>query len=162
MSVIMGNDTQTQGPSEEAVMSGTAMMNGLVHTADLEWKPLGPGTSYRLLRVSAETGVWSAILKMEKGAVFAPHKHLAAAEIFILSGSTQDRYGTTRPGDYEFEPVGAEHPATTALEESLVHFTAHGPIAFHDDKGRIAMLLDSEFFLKEQQQEPQYSIKKAA
>ncbi|MGE6756430.1 cupin domain-containing protein [Corallococcus interemptor] len=143
-------------------MSGTAMMDAIVHTADLEWKPLGPGTSYRLLRVSAETGVWSAILKMEKGAVFAPHKHLGPAEILILSGSTQDRLGVTRAGDYEFEPLGAEHPATTALEDSLIHFTAHGPIAFHDDKGRIVMLLDSEFFLKAQAQEPQYSIKKAA
>jgi 2,4'-dihydroxyacetophenone dioxygenase len=143
------------------VMSGT-MMDGIVRTSDTEWRPLGPGTSYKLLRVSEETGVWSAILKMEKGAVFAPHKHLGAAEIYILSGSTQDRLGITRPGDYEFEPVGAEHPATTALEESLIHFTAHGPIAFHDDMGRIVMLLDSEFFLKAQQQEPQYSYKKAA
>jgi 2,4'-dihydroxyacetophenone dioxygenase len=144
-------------------MSGlTMMMDGLVHTADLEWKPLGPGTAYRLLRVSAETGVWSAILKMDKGAVFAPHKHLGPAEIFILSGSTQDRHGTTRAGDYEFEPLGAEHPATTALEESLIHFTAHGPIAFHDEKGRIAMLLDSEFFLKAQEKAPEYSLKKAA
>ncbi|MCY1044205.1 cupin domain-containing protein [Corallococcus sp. bb12-1] len=143
-------------------MSGKTMMDVLVHTADVEWKPLGPGTSYRLLRVSSETGVWSAILKMEKGAVFAPHRHLAPAEIFILSGATQDRHGTTRPGDYEFEPLGAEHPATTALEESIIHFTAHGPIAFYNDKGGIEMLLDSEFFLNAQAQEPQYSIKKAA
>jgi 2,4'-dihydroxyacetophenone dioxygenase len=143
-------------------MSAATMMTGLVHTDTLEWKPLGPGTAYRLLRVSAETGDWSAILKMDKGAVFAPHKHLGPAEIFILAGCTQDRHGTTRPGDYEYEPLGAEHPATTALEESLIHFTAHGPIVFHDDMGRIAMVLDAEFFLKAQQQEPQYSLKKAA
>lgn len=160
LGVIMGKATHA-APIVEDVMSGK-MMDVLVHTAELEWKPLGPGTSYRLLRVSAETGVWSAILKMEKGAVFAPHRHLGPAEIFILSGSTQDRMGITRPGDYEFEPLGAEHPATTALEESMVHFTAHGPIAFYNDKGGIGMLLDSEFFLKDQEQEPQYSIKKAA
>ncbi|WP_439329250.1 cupin domain-containing protein [Corallococcus praedator] len=37
--------------------------------------------------------------------MFAPHRHLGPAEIFILSGSTQDRMGITRPGDYEFEPL---------------------------------------------------------
>lgn len=143
-------------------MSKLQMTEIQVHTPQVAWRPLGPGTSYKLLRVSEETGVWSAILKMEKGAVFAPHKHLGASEVFILKGRTQDRVGIQEEGDYLYEPIGVEHTATTALEDSLIHFTAHGPIAFLNESGGIGMVLDWEFFVKDAAQDPQLSYKKAA
>lgn len=143
-------------------MANRQMMDVLVHTSELPWKPLGPGTSYRLLRVSEETGVWTIMLKMEAGAVFAPHKHLGASELFMLQGLTKDRQGLTRTGDYQYEPIGMEHDATTAIEDSTLIFTAHGPIAFYNDQGGIGMVLDWEFFVKDQaqSQDPKLSVKK--
>jgi hypothetical protein len=41
----------------------------LLSSDKLDWMPLGPGTWYKLFRVSPETGQWSALLKMEPGAL---------------------------------------------------------------------------------------------
>ena len=101
----------------------------------------------------------------EPGAVFAPHKHLGASELFMLQGLTKDRQGLTRTGDYQYEPIGMVHEATTAIEESTLIFTAHGPIAFFNEQGGISMVLDWEFFAKDRQQaaqDPKFSAKKAA
>jgi 2,4'-dihydroxyacetophenone dioxygenase len=121
----------------------------LVRSDDLAWMPLGPGTSYKLLHVRKETGVWSALLKMEPGARFAPHKHLGAADFYVLKGALEYRAGIARQGDYGYEPLGVEHGATTCSEETIITFTAYGPIVFYNEDGSISMILDWEFVSKQ-------------
>ena len=121
----------------------------LVSANDLEWQPLGRGTCYKLLRSSEETGQWTALLKMEPGARFAPHKHFGAAEFFVLKGALEYRAGTAREGDYGYEPLGVEHGATTCSEETILVFTANGPIGFYNEDGSIGMMLDWEFVQKQ-------------
>jgi anti-sigma factor ChrR (cupin superfamily) len=123
----------------------------VVRTSELEWRPLGPGTSVKVLRVSAESGMWSMLLKMDKGAVFAPHKHLAPAEYYILEGQVDVGKGVIeRAGDYGYEPLGTVHPATIALEDSVMTFTSYGPIAFLDEQGNILQVLGGDYLLQEQ------------
>src|SRR5438876_985333 len=81
----------------------------LVRGKDLPWHPLGPGTWFKLLRASEETGVWTSLIKMEAGSRFAPHKHLGAAEFFVIRGEFDYRAGTAKAGDYGYEPLGAIH-----------------------------------------------------
>jgi anti-sigma factor ChrR (cupin superfamily) len=117
----------------------------LISTEKLSWLPLGPGTWYKLLRVSEETGTWSALLKMDAGARFAPHKHLGAAEFYVLKGALEYRAGIARAGDYGYEPLGVEHGATTCAEETVITFTAYGPIVFYNEDGSVSMILDWDF-----------------
>ena len=114
----------------------------LVRCKDLPWHPLGPGTWFKLLRVSEETGVWTSLIKMEAGSRFAPHKHLGAAEFFVVKGEFDYRAGTAKAGDYGYEPLGAIHGATTCTVESEYVITTYGPIAFLNEDRSVQMLYD--------------------
>jgi len=114
----------------------------LVRCKDLPWLPLGPGTWFKLLRISEETGVWTSLIKMEAGSRFAAHKHLGAAEFFVIKGEFDYRAGTAKAGDYGYEPLGAMHGATTCTVESEYVITTYGPIAFLNEDGSVQMLYD--------------------
>ena len=114
----------------------------LVRCKDMPWHTLGPGTYFKLLRVSEETGTWTSLVKMEAGSRFAAHKHLGAAEFFVLKGAFEYRAGTAKAGDYGYEPLGAVHGATTCTIESEYVITTYGPIAFLNEDGSLQMVYD--------------------
>lgn len=146
-------------------MPETQPQDILVHTGDLPWMPLGGGTWYKLLRVSEETGTWNALLKMEPGARFAPHKHFGAAEFYVLKGAMEYRAGTAYAGDYGYEPLGVEHGATTCAEETILTFTAYGPVVFYNENGAVSMILDWEFVKNQAagaKVDPKFSVAKNA
>jgi anti-sigma factor ChrR (cupin superfamily) len=141
----------------------SAMERIVVRTSQIEWRPLGPGTSVKILRVSAESGMWSMLLKMDKGAVFAPHKHLGPAEYFMLEGAVDVGKGVIeRAGDYGYEPMGTVHAASIALEDSVMTFTSYGPIAFLDQQGQLLQVLGGDYLLQEPALNPALSHKKVA
>jgi len=125
------NTAETTGPKDL-----------LVRCKDLPWQPLGPGTWFKLLRISEETGVWTSLIKMEAGSRFAAHKHLGAAEFFVIKGEFDYRAGTAKVGDYGYEPLGALHGATTCTVESEYVITTYGPIAFLNEDGSVQMMYD--------------------
>jgi 2,4'-dihydroxyacetophenone dioxygenase len=137
----------------------------LIQSDDVQWFPLGPGTSYKLFRVSPETGHWSGLIKMDAGARFAPHKHYGAAEFYVLKGALEYRAGIARAGAYGYEPNTVEHGATTCSEETIITFTAYGPIIFYNEDGTPGLILDWEFVKKQAEGvkvDPQFSIAKNA
>jgi 2,4'-dihydroxyacetophenone dioxygenase len=137
----------------------------LIQSDDVQWFPLGPGTSYKLFRVSPETGQWSGLIKMDAGARFAPHKHYGAAEFYVLKGALEYRAGIARAGAYGYEPNTVEHGATTCSEETIITFTAIGPIIFYNEDGTPGLILDWEFVKKQAdgaKVDPKFSIAKSA
>lgn len=116
----------------------------LVQTRDIAWETMGEGVGIKILRVSEETGQWTGLIRMEAGATFAAHKHLGAADGYILQGELEYRVGTAAAGSYLYEPLGAEHEATTCSEETILFFTAYGPIVFHAEDGSVAQILSYE------------------
>jgi anti-sigma factor ChrR (cupin superfamily) len=100
-----------------------------------------------VLRVSEETGLWSALIRMEPGSQFAPHKHLGAAEFFVLKGKLEYRMGEAPMDAYGFEPLGAVHDATTCNEETVIFFVSYGPIIFYDEDGGVEQILNHEIAL---------------
>jgi 2,4'-dihydroxyacetophenone dioxygenase len=146
-------------------MTDTQPKDILIHSDELSWMPLGPGTSYKLFRVSPETGQWSGLIKMESGARFAPHKHYGAADFYVLKGALEYRAGIASAGDYGYEPNTVEHGATTCSEETIITFTAYGPIIFYNEDGTPGFVLDWEF-VKNQAEgakvDPKFSIAKNA
>jgi len=124
------------------VETQTGPQDLLVRCKDLPWHQLGPGTYFKLLRVSEETGVWTSLIKMEAGSRFSAHKHLGAAEFFVIKGEFDYRGGTAKVGDYGYEPLGALHGATTCTVESEYTITTYGPIAFLNEDGSVQMMYD--------------------
>lgn len=89
----------------------------------------------KVLFTGEESGRWAALFRWNKGYVAAPHKHLSAAHTFILKGKLQVRDGVLNAGDYDYEPNGVLHGATTALEDTEYLFICDGPVVFYNDDG---------------------------
>lgn len=123
----------------------------LVQTEDLDWQVMGDGVGIKVLRVSEETGQWTALIRMDAGATFAAHKHLGAADGYIVKGTLEYRVGTAPAGSYLYEPLGAEHEATTCSQETVILFTSYGPIVFHAEDGSVTQILSYETALALQQ-----------
>ena len=89
----------------------------------------------KVLWTGEESGRWAALFRWNQGYVAAPHKHLSAAHTFILKGKLQVRDGVLDAGDYDYEPNGVLHGATTALEDTEYLFICDGPVLFYNDDG---------------------------
>ena len=89
----------------------------------------------KVLWTGEESGRWAALFRWSEGYVAPPHKHLAAAHTFVLKGKLQVRDGVLNAGDYDYEPNGVLHGATTALEDAEYLFICDGPVLFYDENG---------------------------
>ncbi|MGH7961565.1 MAG: 2,4'-dihydroxyacetophenone dioxygenase family protein [Candidatus Binatia bacterium] len=114
----------------------------LVRTKEQPWISAGDGNEFLILRISKETGAWSALIKAKAGQVNAPHTHLGPADFYVLSGGFDYRGGSARAGDWVYEPAGAVHEATSHPEDTVYLANVYGPVAFHDGKGGFAHILD--------------------
>jgi anti-sigma factor ChrR (cupin superfamily) len=114
----------------------------LIDPDDLEWIGTGSGNAMKVLRVSQETGGWTALIKAAAGTVNARHRHLGPADFFVLSGSIEYRGGFARAGSWVYEPAGALHEATTHPEDTVYLANVHGPIAMLDDDDNVIRVSD--------------------
>lgn len=64
----------------------------------------------------------------------------------MLKGAMEYRAGRAVAGDYGYEPLGVFHESTRFTEDTELLFTNHGPVAFVNDDGSVAMMLDWKFF----------------
>lgn len=116
----------------------------LINTDDLPWKPMGEGAWGKVLRVCPETGAWTVLFKQEAGSFALPHKHLAAAEFFVLKGCIEYRGGVAKAGHFGREPLGAVHQRTSFPEETIYLFTSYGALAMYGPDGNIVAVTDAE------------------
>ena len=89
----------------------------------------------KVLWVGRETGTWASLHHWKKGYTAPPHKHLAGAHAYVVSGKLQVRSGVLNAGDYVYEPSGILHDATTALEDTTYLFICTGAVLFFDENG---------------------------
>jgi Uncharacterized conserved protein, contains double-stranded beta-helix domain len=114
----------------------------LTPPADMKWATLADGISFTLLYSSAETGRWTVLFRAEPGSFFGPHRHLGAGEYFVIKGRMTYRIGEAVEGTYGYEPLDVIHEHTAFPEYTELLFTNYGPVAFLDDKGDVASILD--------------------
>lgn len=123
------------------------------NTNEMPWITFADGIDYKVLRTSAETGIWTVLFKCAKGSSFPPHLHYGAGEYFMFSGVMDYRMGVARAGDYGYEPLGVYHENTHFLEDTELWFTNYGPIAFTNPDGSVKLLLDWKFFAEAEERE---------
>lgn len=112
------------------------LVDTVTRSSELDWIETTPGTGFmKILWFSAETGRWSVLFRWTKGHVAKPHKHLSAAQAFVLSGKLQVRDTIFEAGDFLYEANGMIHDETTALEDTEYLFTCDGPILYFGDDG---------------------------
>ena len=111
-----------------------------IDTREVPWvvNPGLPDMALKILRVSAETGVVSLVVR--HNGVADPHNHLAASDFLVLSGRIGYRAGPPEgygPGVWFFEPAGARHDATQRLtDDDLIYMAnVYGPLTFDSGRG---------------------------
>lgn len=115
-----------------------------INVNEKKWVATGEGAWIKVLRVSLETGHWVALFKQSAGTFVPPHKHLAAAEFYVLEGCIEYRGGKAEAGYYGYEPLGAVHEKTSFPVDTIYLLTSYGPLAMRDEKGELLGVMDSE------------------
>ena len=85
--------------------------------ADTEWDTARfPGCATKTLFFDKDTGVLTALFKMEPGAVLPDHEHVLIEQTYVLEGSLVDKEGPDAgleigPGEFVWRPAGSRHSA---------------------------------------------------
>lgn len=100
----------------------------------MPWTPLYDGFAVKVRRTSAETGWYTMLFRGEASRVEPRHRHLGAAEVYVVSGAVEYRPGRVAgTGSWMYEPAGALHTATRYVEDTVGFAVAYGPVALLDD-----------------------------
>lgn len=140
--------TATLSKQERDALANAQSPDIYVDGSAMGWTPFSEGIGIKVLRVSSETGAWTALFNCEKGSGFARHRHLGPAEYLMVSGKMEVRGGrenggiTAVTGDYGYEPLGVIHDWTSFPEDTVFFFTQDGPLEFLTDDDQTAFILD--------------------
>ena len=78
---------------------------------NMPWEPTKfPGIQIKVL-YSDDSGITTALFKLEPGAVVPLHEHTALEQTYVLEGSLCDHEGECKAGDYVWRPPGSRHEA---------------------------------------------------
>ncbi len=119
-----------------------------VSKQSMPWKVMREGYYFKLLRTYAVTGIWVVLFKVEAGASVPPHKHIGAAEYYVLDGKIEIHDGienggiTAITGDYGYETNRIIHEKTYFPEATEYLFINHGPLQYLDEEGKSILVLD--------------------
>lgn len=119
-----------------------AGIDGLVRVDAIEWSADLGGNRVKVLRVSEETGAYTALFKAAAGTTNPRHRHLGPADFYVIEGSIEYRGGLARAGDWIYEATGALHESTHHPEDTIYLANVHGPIAFLDDDDNVLFVQD--------------------
>ena len=129
-------------------MTNQSIKDVYVSNDNLPWKRLRDGYDFKLLRTCSVTGTWVVLFRTIAGGSVPSHKHISAAEYFVLKGKVEVRGGkenggvTAVAGDYGYEPNGIVHEKTYFPEATEYLFISHGPIQYLDEDGNTSGIID--------------------
>jgi anti-sigma factor ChrR (cupin superfamily) len=114
----------------------------VVRPATMEWQPTRfPGCQVKPLLFDPQTGLVTALMKFEPGAVLPDHEHVQVEQTFVLEGSLVDREGDAaglevKAGEFVWRDPGSRHVAWTP-EGGLMLAIFQVPNKFFEQDGRI-------------------------
>jgi len=86
-------------------MEGSMTEEVIVDSSTLAWQPSKwPGISRRQLRLDADTGGRTVLLKFEPGALLPRHMHPGGEELFVLDGRVRIEGKWYETGWYHYQP----------------------------------------------------------
>jgi quercetin dioxygenase-like cupin family protein len=89
---------------------------------NMPWEPTKfPGIKIKVLYTD-ETGITTALFKLEPGAVVPLHEHTALEQTYVIEGSLEDHEGKCGPGQFVWRPAGNQHEAVAPNGAVLLGF----------------------------------------
>ncbi len=123
-------------------------IEGGVDTNFIPWidLPQAPGMSIKPLRASTESGMFSVIVRLQKGTELSGLVYLGAMDMLVLSGSMTypdgPMAGTLEPGTWGYAPANARIQRIVADQDTEFLGNFYGPIAFvGDDSQSVTSIL---------------------
>jgi anti-sigma factor ChrR (cupin superfamily) len=89
---------------------------------------------------SDDSGITTALFKLEPGAVVPLHEHTALEQTFVLEGTIEDHEGVCGPGQFVWRPAGNRHEAVAPTGALIIGFFlkpnrfAHGEKFFTQER----------------------------
>src|SRR5579859_1559223 len=80
-----------------------------------------PGIKIKVLYTD-DSGITTALFKLEPGAVVPLHQHTALEQTFVIEGSLEDHEGKCGPGQYVWRPAGNQHEAVAPNGAVILSF----------------------------------------
>jgi anti-sigma factor ChrR (cupin superfamily) len=108
----------------------------------MPWEP----TKFAGIRIkvlySDDSGMTTALFKLDPGAVVPLHEHTALEQTFVLEGTLEDHEGACGPGQFVWRPAGNRHEAVAPNGAVILGFFlkpnrfARGERFFTEDEAR--------------------------
>ena len=91
----------------------------LVRPQEMEWqKTRFPGCEVKTLLFDPATGLVTALMRFEPGAILPDHEHVKIEQTYVLEGKLVDKEGPAaglevKPGEFVWREEGSRHVAWT-------------------------------------------------
>jgi len=116
-----------------------------IRVSEMEWqKTRFPGCEVKTLLFDRQTGLVTALMRFEPGAVLPDHEHVKIEQTYVLEGKLVDKEGpaaglAVNPGEFVWREPGSRHVAWTP-EGGLMLAMFQIPNKFHERDGCVTDL----------------------
>ena len=94
---------------QNEISESQLLASRFVDVAALPWINTGPGNKMKVLMHDKETGMLTAIARLEPGAGIPAHLHEDMEQTYILEGSLKDDEGECTAGNFVIRTKGSKH-----------------------------------------------------
>jgi quercetin dioxygenase-like cupin family protein len=91
-----------------------------VKASEGDWLNIAPGVVAKLLSYDSVSRRTTALVRIAPGTRYAPHRHAAAEELFVLEGGCLCAGRELKAGDYHRAEAGTEHHDTSSDDGCLL------------------------------------------
>ena len=120
----------------------------IVRAAKIPWTHWAlPGTWFKLLDYDRNHSYVVILLKIEDGAPQTVHKHLGAANAYVLEGGFGYEHGDVYAGDFMVEAGGVTHTPYAHPGGSILLGFMHGVVQGFNADGSIAGVVDVDWYI---------------
>ena len=102
--------------------SSPELASHYIDAPNMPWEPTRfPGIRIKVL-YSDDSGVTTALFRLDPGAVVPLHEHTALEQTYVLEGTLEDPEGVAGPGQFVWRPAGNQHEAVAPNGAVLLGF----------------------------------------
>ncbi|MBA1148827.1 cupin domain-containing protein [Ectothiorhodospiraceae bacterium WFHF3C12] len=142
----MANTAQTQ--SDQLKHAYWPDGSTIVRAEQVPWTEWAlPGTWFKLLDYDRNRSYSVILLRIEPTAPATPHKHIGAANAYILEGGFSYEHGEVRAGDFMVEAGGVTHTPQIHSDGCVLLGFMYGVVAGFEEDGSLAGVVDVDWMI---------------
>ena len=118
----------------------------VVRPANMEWqKTRFPGCEVKTLLFDPATGLVTALMRLEPGAILPDHEHVKIEQTYVLEGTLVCPEGECHAGQFVWRPAGSRHEAWAGPKGGLFLAMFQMPNKFFQPDGRVTDFLGRDW-----------------